>query len=210
MYYNRQRSELLRYIQSRQNRVLEVGCAEGLLGESLKQQGLAAEVTGIELFPDAARVAETRLDRVICGDIESMDRDGMGLEPGSFDCIICGDVLEHLRDPWAVLSWLASRLKPGGKLIASIPNVRYWSVVFPLLFRGEWRYQSQGILDRTHLRFFTKTTAMQLLEQSGLTVTQSEPMLYRKIDRAGMFLSFGLLAGLFAFQWVVVGSKNNS
>jgi 2-polyprenyl-3-methyl-5-hydroxy-6-metoxy-1,4-benzoquinol methylase len=207
LYYKCKRPELIQQIQPGRNRILVVGCAEGLLGETLKQQGKARVVVGFELFPDVAKVAETRLDRVICGDIEAVRLEELELGAESFDYIICGDVLEHLRDPWAVLSWLVTRLKPEGVLIASLPNVRHWRVVFPLLFLGRWQYQSQGILDKTHLRFFTKQTACKLVEQSGLTVVKLEPLLQRKLDRAGKYFTLGLLSDLFAFQWLLIGRK---
>ncbi|MGH9440368.1 MAG: class I SAM-dependent methyltransferase, partial [Terriglobia bacterium] len=105
LYYKKLRHALTRRIQAGGNRILDVGCAEGMLGESLKKQGLAGEVIGIELVSDVAKVASARIDRVICGDIETIDRDGLGLEAKSFDYIICGDVLEHLRDPWETLTW---------------------------------------------------------------------------------------------------------
>lgn len=208
LYYKCLRPELVKHIQPGKNRVLDVGCAEGLLGETLKQLGLAAEVVGIELFPDAAKVAANRLDRVICGDIELMNYDEMGLEPESLDYIICGDVLEHLRDPWAVLSWLTTRLKPEGQLITSVPNVRHWSVLFPLLFKGEWQYRSHGIMDRTHLRFFTRKSAVQMLVDSGLHVVSCEGSpLRRKKDKLINLLLLGMGRAFVSVQWTLVGKR---
>jgi len=207
LYYKCQRPELAAHIQPGQNRIIDLGCAEGVLGQGLKQQGLASEVIGIEFVPAAAQVAKTRLDRVICGDIESIDREGLDLGAGTFDYIICGDVLEHLRDPWEVVSWLATRLKPGGKLIASLPNVGHWSVALPLLFKGRWDYQNEGILDKTHLRFFTRRTTLELIGQSGLELRKPEPLLRRKLDKIGNTMTLGIMADAFAFQWLVVGVK---
>jgi len=208
LYYKCQRPELVKHIQPGKNQILDVGCAEGLLGENLKQQGLASEVVGIELFPDAAKVAASKLDRVICGDIELMYQEGMGLEPESFDYIICGDVLEHLRDPLAVLSWLATRLKPEGQLITSVPNVRHWSVLLPLLFKGEWQYQSHGIMDRTHLRFFTKKSAAKMLVDSGFHVISVEGSpLRRKKDKLINLVLLGMGRAFVSVQWTLVGKK---
>lgn len=208
MYYKCQRPELIRHIQPGQNRILDVGCAEGLLGESLKQQGLASEVVGIELFPDAAKVAETRLDRVICGDIELMSYEALGSEPESFDYIICGDVLEHLRDPWTLLSWLVALLKKDGLLIVSVPNVRHWSVLFPLLFQGEWKYQSHGIMDQTHLRFFTKKSAVQMFMDSGITLLSCKGSpLRRKKDKWINLLLLGMGSPFVSVQWTLVGKR---
>lgn len=208
LYYKCRRPELAQHICPGSNRVLDVGCAEGFLGESLKQMGRAQEVVGIELFPEAARVAESRLSRVICGDIETIDRNTLELEVGSFDYIICGDVLEHLRNPWAVLSWLASLLKRGGRLIVSIPNVRHWSVTFSLLFRGEWTYHTHGILDRTHLRFFTRKSAIRLFMECGLQVETCEGnKLHRKKDKLFNLALLGMGKELVTTQWIIVGCR---
>jgi len=206
LYYRCQRPELIRHILPGKNRILDVGCAEGLLGKNLKQQGLASEVVGVELFPDAAKVAETRIDQVICEDIELMNRDELGRE--SFNYIICGDVLEHLRDPWIVLNWLATLLEKDGLLIVSVPNVRHWSVLFPLLFQGEWKYQLHGIMDRTHLRFFTKKTAIQMLVGSGLHIVSCEgAQLRRKKDKLINLLLLGMGGEFVSTQWTLVGKK---
>jgi len=207
-YYKCQRPELIKFIRSGHNRILDVGCAEGWLGESIKKLGLASEVVGIELFHEAAQVAESRLDKVICGNIESMNLEEIGLELESFDYIICADVLEHLRDPWTVLGWLTSRIKPGGYLIASVPNVRHWSVVLPLLLKGEWVYRLHGIMDQTHLRFFTRKSAIDLVQQSGLLIETCDALLYNKLDKAISGISFGGLSGFLAKQWLISARKS--
>jgi 2-polyprenyl-3-methyl-5-hydroxy-6-metoxy-1,4-benzoquinol methylase len=208
-YYRHSRTDIVSHISHGSERVLDVGCAEGLLGAMLKQQGRAKEVIGIELFPAAANVARLVLDRVICGDIESVDLKSHGLLDSSFDYILCADVLEHLNNPEIVLSKLVKLLKPDGKFIISLPNVRHWSVLFPLLFKGEWKCQPQGILDRTHLRFFTRTSAVELLYKSGLKVRECMPLMYRKIDRIGRLVSLGLLQDFVAVQWLIITSKRN-
>ena len=210
LYYKCQRPDLIRYIKSGKNRVLDVGCAEGLLGESIKQQGLASKVVGIELFPDAAKVAASRLDHIICGDIELMSHDELELERESFDYIICGDVLEHLRDPWTTLNWLTTLLKKNGLLIASVPNVRHWSVLLPLLFQDEWKYQPQGIMDRTHLRFFTKKSAVKMLTDSGLQLVSCEGSKLRsKKDRLINLLLLGMGKAFVSMQWLLVGKQRS-
>lgn len=210
LYYKCQRPDLIRYIKSGKNRILDVGCAEGLIGENLKQQGLASEVVGIELFPDAAKVAASKLDHIICGDIELMNHDELELERESFDYIICGDVLEHLRDPWATLNWLTTLLKKDGLLIASVPNVRHWSVLLPLLFQGEWKYKAHGILDQTHLRFFTKKSAVQMIIDSGLQLVSCEgSKLWSKKDRLMNLLLLGMGKSFVSVQWSLVGKQRS-
>lgn len=207
-YYKCERPELANFILAGPNRVLDIGCAEGALGKSLKQRGMAQEVVGIELFKEAAKIAETRLDRVLCGDIEALDWGALGLAEGTFDYILCGDVLEHLRDPWRVLTWLTSLLKNDGKLIASVPNVRHWSVIFPLLFLGRWTYRPHGIMDRTHLRFFTRKSAMQMFEDCGLKVDTSEGSSLRgKKDKLFNLAMLGMAPELVTIQWTLVGHR---
>lgn len=208
LYYKCSRPGLVRHIKKGNNRVLDVGCAEGMLGENLKQQGLANEVIGIELFPEAAKVAEDKLDRVICGDLETMDLNELGFMPQTFDYIICGDVLEHLRDPWGTVSWLVTLLKQDGRIIASVPNVRHWSVLVPLLFRGTWNYQAHGIMDRSHLRFFTKTTAQQMFVDCGLYIESCEGnRLRRKKDKLINLLTIGMGIEFVSVQWILVAKR---
>lgn len=145
-------------------RVMELGCASGMTLSYIKSQYPNAETWGIELDEKAAKAAESQVDHCFCGNCEDMDLPG-GEE--SFDYILCPDVLEHLRDPWKMTKRLAAKLKPGGCLICSIPNVTHWSVLIPYL-RGRWDYQDAGILDRTHLHFFTFETAAALCEPEGM------------------------------------------
>jgi SAM-dependent methyltransferase len=122
----------------------------------------------VEADSVAAKAAGKVLDRVHLGDIEALD---LPYAPGTFNCIVLADILEHLRDPWGVLKRLAPLLARHGRLIASLPNVRHWSVVRGLL-EGDWTYVPAGILDRGHLRFFTLTSGRALLEAAGLAVVE--------------------------------------
>ena len=160
--------ELLELIPRSAHRVLDVGCGAGRLGEALKARQ-RAEVVGIELSPAAARRAEPRLDRVLVGDVERMD---LNFAPKTFDCIVCGDVLEHLRAPERFLGRVRDWLGPEGVLVASLPNVRHHSVVTSLL-GGDWTYEPAGLLDETHLSFFTRADLLALFERSGYRVTQT-------------------------------------
>lgn len=168
-YYSCTRPEIQQLVKPTARRILDVGCAVGMLGYELKQK-LDAEVWGVEFMPMAAKQAGKRLDRVLQGPIEKM----LPLLPdGYFDTIIMADVLEHLTDPWQVLTDIRKKLATGGEIVASIPNVRYWSVVKSLL-EGRWQYEDAGILDRTHLRFFTKHDAVMLFETAGYMVNRGE------------------------------------
>ncbi|MBI4687000.1 MAG: glycosyltransferase [Nitrospirae bacterium] len=166
-YYKQERRDVQAMIPNGTIRVLDIGCGEGVFGKRLLEKG-AQEVTGIEVTPDAAKKAGKNLSRVVCADIETIDR--LPFENGYFDCLILSDVLEHLKDPLSVLTRLKDYLSEDGVIIASIPNVRYHGVV-NMLAEGYWRYQNFGILDRTHLRFFTKKEMEKLFQDAGFDIT---------------------------------------
>jgi 2-polyprenyl-3-methyl-5-hydroxy-6-metoxy-1,4-benzoquinol methylase len=148
-------------------RVLDVGCAAGDFAEVLAGRGCA--VTGIELDPEAARQAERHCERVIVGDVEHPDTVNE-LDEGSFDVVVFGDVLEHLKDPLTALKRLKPSLKPEGYAVASIPNVAHGSVRLALL-QGRFRYRTLGLLDETHLRFFTRQSVERLFGDAGFLIT---------------------------------------
>src|SRR5258708_3485769 len=154
-YYSAVRQDILVHVPLGPNRVLDVGCGEGLMARVLKREGKASWVAGVEIFPEAAADARDVVDELVVGEVETLD---LPFERQSFDVILLGDVLEHLRDPWRQLERLVAFLRPGGLAIASVPNVRNWRVVFALAFKGRWDYVPLGIMDRTHLRFFTRST----------------------------------------------------
>ena len=163
-------------------RVLDVGCASGYIAAPLSARGCA--VTGFERNPHSAAAAEEHCEAVIVGDIESVD-DRRRI-PSGFDVVLLGDVLEHLVDPWDALRFVRGLLAPGGVVVASIPNVAAWTVRLALL-RGTWDYADFGLLDRTHLRFFTRRTVHELVRDSGFAVErerfapiEQEPGLMRR------------------------------
>jgi 2-polyprenyl-3-methyl-5-hydroxy-6-metoxy-1,4-benzoquinol methylase len=164
-YYKHSRPEMAALIPDKARRVLDVGCGAGEFGASLKQHR-EIEIVGIELNESAAALASRSLDRVINVPVEKIDF----VELGKFDCIVLNDVLEHLVDPWIIIKLLTPALKVDSKIIASIPNLRSFPVLFNLVLRGQFQYESEGVLDRTHLRFFTKRSMIELFESAGLTV----------------------------------------
>lgn len=187
------------------DRVLDVGCGAGRTLADLRASGACRWTAGIELVPEAAHGARNAgIDVVIEGSVEEreIERD---FAPRSLDAILCLDVLEHLLDPWTTVRRLSALLSPNGVLIASLPNVRNTAVVLPLLFRGRWSYGPFGLLDRTHLRFFTRESAVALLESGGLRVDLVRPVgtdwSVRK--RVARTLTFGAFDDLFAFQYLL-------
>lgn len=170
-YYKCERPEILALVPWNAAHVLELGCAEGGLGQSIKQRQ-SARVVGIEYSSAAAKVAEGKLDEVIHTDIDEYAFDWPN---GTFDCIIAGDVIEHLKDPWRVLSDLKRILNPNGHLIVSIPNAANLRIIHQLA-TGWFNYEDSGLLDRTHLRFFTRNTFEQALISAGFMVVAVDPI----------------------------------
>jgi 2-polyprenyl-3-methyl-5-hydroxy-6-metoxy-1,4-benzoquinol methylase len=149
-------------------RVLEFGCATGYMSEVLKNE-LGCTVTGVEISPEAAELAEQHTERVIVGDAEKIDY-AAELAGEEFDVVLFADVLEHLKRPGDVLRRVRPFVAEDGVVIASIPNIAHGSVRLALL-GGEFRYRDWGLLDDTHLRFFTRASIQDLFEETGYVVT---------------------------------------
>jgi len=150
-------------------RVLDVGCASGYLAERYAARG--CRVFGIE--PDAANAERARrfCENVVVGDIESAsDRAQL---PAPFDFVVFGDVLEHLRDPWTVLAATRTLLADDARVIVSIPNIGHWSARREIAL-GRFPYAESGLFDRTHLRFFTRASALALAETAGYDVEREQ------------------------------------
>jgi len=162
---------MLAFVPTSAKRVIDVGCGEGRFGALLKER-LGCTVWGIELNAEAAQAATTRLDRVLTGDAIECLR---GLtDQSAFDCVVLNDLLEHLPQPELALQAATRLLAPGGVIVASIPNVRYFPVLWDLLVHRDWRYVEAGVLDRTHLRFFTRKSLPRLFEAAGLRLQHIE------------------------------------
>lgn len=169
-YYENERQEVLDLIPFKPKNVLELGCGDGVFGNLLKRK-YNCNVTGIELFDDAAKKAADCLDCVYNESLDDFDFDKLN----KYDLIIANDVLEHLVEPWNVVRQLQGHLEKGGCFMASIPNVQNHKVITALL-KGRWDYVDAGIMDRTHLRFFTKNTAIELFSKNGYSVKQVVPL----------------------------------
>lgn len=168
-YYQHARPELMALVPTTAGRVLDIGCGAGFLGAALKQRQ-SVEVWGVERDNETATAARKQLDRVLCGDVETLGDD---LPIGHFDCIVLGDILEHLRRPDQLLRRAHTWLADGGSLVASLPNVRHHSVVAGLL-AGNWTYEAAGLLDDDHLRFFTRREIEKLFFRAGFEISVRE------------------------------------
>jgi 2-polyprenyl-3-methyl-5-hydroxy-6-metoxy-1,4-benzoquinol methylase len=176
--------------------VLDVGCAAGDVARALKSRG--CRVSGVEIDATAAEVARPDLEKLVIADLDQ-SRLSDHFEAGSFDAIVFADVLEHLKDPGPVLEDALSLLSPRGHVVVSIPNVAHGAVRLALL-QGRWRYTDRGLLDSTHVRFFTRQTVVDLLEDSGLVIeelrsTVADPI-QTEVDVDGRNLPVGVV------EWV--------
>jgi 2-polyprenyl-3-methyl-5-hydroxy-6-metoxy-1,4-benzoquinol methylase len=145
-------------------RVLDVGCSSGYLARPLVERGCV--VVGLERDAAAAEVAREVCEDVLVGDVETME---LPFADGSFDVVLCGDLLEHLRDPEGFLARVRPLLTSSGRVVLSTPNVANWAMRLSLL-AGRWQYTDRGILDRTHTRLFTKRTLVETLELAGYRI----------------------------------------
>ena len=172
------------------SRVLDVGCSRGDMAAALKERG--CRVTGVEMDPDAAAVAEKVCERVIVGDLDLLELPAL-LGSEKFDVVLFGDVLEHLKYPQRVLGMARQVLSPEGFIGVSVPNIAHGSIRLMLL-KGEFIYEDVGILDDTHLRFYTRKSICDLLEGCGYLVDSvdwivapiTERQLSETLDPLGM------------------------
>jgi len=208
------RDDILSLIPDNINKVLDVGCSIGALGEQIKRRNNNVEVIGIETDEQMAKVANEKIDRVIMGDIERINLTDY-FTPNYFDCIIFADVLEHLKDPWVVLKNVTNFLTDKGFIIISIPNVRHYTTIFNLLFRGYWPYRERGIHDKNHLRFFTFKNIKKMLLDANLNIIKIERK-YRIIEsrasynRFSKIFAFCPFKDFITFQYLVVAKKKGT
>jgi 2-polyprenyl-3-methyl-5-hydroxy-6-metoxy-1,4-benzoquinol methylase len=205
-YYSTVRSEVASLFDAPAGLVADIGCGAGATLCFLSEVGLARKTIGVDISSEMLMLAKSSgVDRVIHADIE---REDLLIEQESVDIFLCLDVLEHLADPWAVLRKLRMYLKPGGTIIASIPNVQNLKVILPLIFLGNWQYRESGILDKTHLRFFTKRTAIDLFADSGFQFRLCEPIYEPNlILRIANIVSLCVFRRFFVSRFLLKASK---
>lgn len=208
-YFSHARQEIAPLLPPQCGRVLEIGCGSGATLGWLRRRKGATHTVGVEIFEAAAESARRHTDEVHCLDYE---RVCLPVGSGEFDLILCLDVLEHMVDPWRVIDRLVSQhLVPGGTLIVSLPNVRHYSVVLPLLLQGRWDYQDAGLLDRTHLRFFTRGTAIRLLSRAQLESVHCRGAGFEWPSRKVIFnaLTAGIFREFLTYQYLLAARKKD-
>ncbi|HOO18814.1 MAG TPA: class I SAM-dependent methyltransferase [Paludibacteraceae bacterium] len=191
-YFHSSRPEMLKYIPEKAQKILEIGCGEGAFCADLMRAD--REIWGVEMNPDAAEKAKRFCQQMLVGDFMEVYSQ---LPEHYFDCIIFNDVLEHLYNPWKVVDLVKNLLSEQGVLVTSIPNFRYISnLITEILFHKDFQYKPEGgILDDTHIRFFTSKSILRMFEENGYEILVHEGIRPCKSWKEKLFiaLSFGLL-----------------
>ena len=206
-YFSNARADIVARLHTgSDSAILELGCGAGGTGRAAMGANKAGRYVGLELSETAAAAASAHLSEVVIGNVETMD---LSRFHGVFDALIVSEVLEHLVDPWTVLERLAQCLKPGGKLYASSPNIAHWAVIWNLTL-GRFSYQAEGIMDQTHLRWFTPRSYRALVEGAGfdeVTVDPVTPLRWKAAlaDR----LTGGRLRHLYTTQIMAIGTRRH-
>jgi 2-polyprenyl-3-methyl-5-hydroxy-6-metoxy-1,4-benzoquinol methylase len=201
-YYSESRVEVVPFILPDARSILDVGCGNGYFLKLAKDK-TGAETWGLEYELNVAEEAKCRVDKVLTGSIESL---ADSLPDKYFDCIVFNDILEHLYQPELILEKVRPKLSEKGIIIASIPNVRYISNLVELILRKEWEYKDEGILDSTHIRFFTQKSMRRIFEEAGLSVTLQVGINEFSSIKFRIFnaLTFGFFADTKYLQFVCV------
>ena len=205
-YHNQIRHDIVPFVPTTSGTLVDIGGGTGATAVHLKSIGRAGRSGAVDMV-DSSK-AHPEIDFHVNGDLEDAGFLARCAEKeGPFDTILLLDVLEHLVDPWGLVARAHQALAPGGHIVASIPNVRHYRVSAGLLFRNRWPLADAGILDRTHLRFFVRDTAVELMTSSGLRLVSVDASTTGR--RSGLLkaihkLSFGRLDSLVAVQHVVV------
>jgi len=205
-YHGLVRKDALQILPEKVGRLLDFGGGIGGTAAALRETGRAEHVV---LFDQVAAHALPAIDAAEAFDFEDPEAIGTAAgQHGPFDTILALDILEHLRDPWVAITALAEHLRPGGRLLVSVPNIGCYRVLLPLIFRDDFDYKDADILDRTHLRWFTRRSTIALATTPpGMVVETVEHDPYPIRHKLANALTLGLLPRLLAQQWLVMARK---
>ena len=208
-YFTTARGEILPFLPAKVGRLLDLGCGTGATVALVRKARAVTWAGGVELDAAAAEEARAHCERIFAGDAV-MQNFEQEIAPSSLDLVLCLDVLEHLADPWKMVQRLSPLLAPRGRLILSVPNIRNWKFLWRLAAKGDFRYRDAGVLDRTHLRFFVRETAIELATCGGLTLVaapNAHPFRFPDPRFLLCRVSGGRLEPLLAKQWLVVAER---
>ncbi len=203
-YFIQTRPEMLEFIPPTAERILEVGCATGMFGAQLKRRS-DVEVWGIEYDTESAEIAREKLDMVLAGDVLQL---GDHLPDSYFDCIVFNDVLEHLVDPFTVLLKVKGKLVKNGSIVCSIPNIRFFYTLKNFILDKQWKYEDAGIMDKTHLRFFTERSIVDMFDSLGYKMVEMKGINAIRSWKFSFFnaLSMGYLSDTRYLQFACVAT----
>ncbi|MFK7859633.1 MAG: class I SAM-dependent methyltransferase [Granulosicoccus sp.] len=205
-YYGGVRSEMLQYFPESARTMLDVGCGEGLFGKTAKKK-FGAEVWGIDINKSSVEQAENNLDKAFFGDVSHL----FDVLPDKyFDVIYFNDVLEHMVDPYRLLKDIQSKLSANGLVVASIPNIRYHRVLTQILLKRDFKYEKAGVMDETHMRFFTQKSIRRMFVEAGYEPITLEPINKGKSIRPLFYqlVSLGLIGRDISYpQFAVTAGK---
>ena len=205
-YYGNIRTDIIDLILNKPNKILEIVGGKGYTLKKLKELGKANYIAGIEIDIKVADEARGYLDYVVCEDIEQIS--SLPFEKNFFDFIIFADVLEHLINPVKVIGMFRDYLTNKGSIIATIPNLRHKSVIMPLVFKGQFKYDPEGgSLDISHLRFYTRESIISLFKVAGYPKIEfyDYPLSFKA--KLASFFTFGFLKDFFVYKFRVVARK---
>lgn len=212
--YTTGRPDLVARLPRGRRSILDLGCATGEVGLALRSREPEARITGVEIDPEMAGVATSRLDRVLTVDLERPEALSEAFVENEFDGVIAGDILEHLTDPWRTLRYLSPYVEPGGWIAASLPNVGFWATWRDVVLHHRWPYRARGVHDATHLRFFARRNIEPLFEQAGFEVVRvdrsarlSDRADHRYERHAAKLARIAGLRDLLTYQFLVVARR---
>jgi 2-polyprenyl-3-methyl-5-hydroxy-6-metoxy-1,4-benzoquinol methylase len=210
-YYTTARTEILPWLPQQVSRLLDIGCGTGATTALVKAHHNVTWAGGIEYVDPVADQAMPHFDQLWRGDaaLAPLEAD---IAPVSLDLVLCLDVLEHMVDPWALIKRVSALIAPGGRLILSVPNIRNFKFIMRLLFQGDFHYRDFGLLDRTHLRFFVRETAVELATCGGLELIKAQSVQQWRFPDVRYLLkklTFEASDEITAKQWLVVARKRS-
>jgi 2-polyprenyl-3-methyl-5-hydroxy-6-metoxy-1,4-benzoquinol methylase len=173
--------DLLRLIPAQSKKMVEIGCSSGALAREFKTISPDCFWLGVEIDSTYAEMAKRYCDKSIVLDIETAP-ESFWEETKNSDCWIFGDTLEHLRDPWKILRLIRANISNAGSVVACIPNAQHWSLQARLNI-GDFRYEEAGLLDKTHLRWFTRQTIIEMFDQTGFRIEAGAPRIFEDPNR---------------------------